>query len=145
MPGKNPARNRSATDTCTMTAYTTMITDGGMIGPMIADAALTAAENAGSNPSLRHGLDLDHAQAGGVGLRHTAHAGEDHACQHVDVREAAADVPDQRGGEIEDAIGNTGAIEQMTGQHEQRDRDQHETIEPGAHALHDDRQRESAA
>ncbi len=51
-----PARNRSATDTCTITAYTTMITDGGMIGPMMADAALTAAANEASKPSLRIAL-----------------------------------------------------------------------------------------
>ena len=33
-----------------------MITDGGMMGPMMAEAALTAAAKAGSNPSLRIAL-----------------------------------------------------------------------------------------
>jgi hypothetical protein len=91
---------------------------------------------------LAHCVDLDHAQAGGIGLGDAAHAGEDHARDDVDMRQPAADVSYQGGGELEDAIGDAGAVEQVAGQHEQRDGDQHEAVEARAHALHHDRQRD---
>ena len=91
---------------------------------------------------LAHRVHLDHTQAGGIGLGDAAHAGEDHARDDVDMRQTAADVADQRRGELEDAVGDAGAVEQVAGQHEQRDGDQHEAVQPGAHALHDDRQRD---
>jgi hypothetical protein len=50
-PGTNPPRKRLATDTSVITAKITMITDGGMMGPMIAEVAVTAAAKAGSKPS----------------------------------------------------------------------------------------------
>ena len=51
-PGTRPARKRSLIDTCASTPYTTMMTDGGMIGPTMADAALHAAAKAASKPSF---------------------------------------------------------------------------------------------
>ena len=55
-PGMMPARNRSPTETWASTPYTTMMTEGGMIGPMMAEEAETAAANAGSKPSRRIAL-----------------------------------------------------------------------------------------
>ena len=44
-PGTRPAANSPATETFMMNAYRIMMPDGGMIGPMTDDAAVTAAAN----------------------------------------------------------------------------------------------------
>ena len=42
-PGISPAANSPATDTFMMKAYRIMMPDGGMIGPITEEAAVTAA------------------------------------------------------------------------------------------------------
>ena len=80
-----------------------MITLGGMIGPMMAEAAADGRRECRIEAALAHGLDLDQAEAGGIGLRHARHRREDHAGDDIAVGEAAADVADEGVREAEDA------------------------------------------
>ncbi len=50
-----------------------------------------------------HGLDLDRADAGGVGDRGARHAREDHRAEDVDLRQAALHPADERQREVVDA------------------------------------------
>ena len=51
-PGTKPAAKSPPTDTCITYAYTIMMMLGGMMGPMIEDAAVTAAANRRVYPSF---------------------------------------------------------------------------------------------
>ena len=57
------------------------------------------------------------------------------------MRQPAGDVTDERPRERKNTICDARPVEQMTRQHEQWNRDQHEAVEAGAHALHHNRQR----
>ena len=51
-PGPIPAWNIASVDVWLKNAQTTKLMDGGMIGPMPADAAVTATEKSGSYPAF---------------------------------------------------------------------------------------------
>ena len=91
--------------------------------------------------ALPHCLDLDEPEARCIRLRHTGHGGEDHAGHHVAVSESAADVPDEGMGKAENAIRDTGGVEQLACENEQRDRQQREAVDTRRHALHHDGER----
>jgi hypothetical protein len=73
-----------------------------------------------------------------MGLGRPRHAGEDHAAEHVDVRQPAGHVPDERAGEVVDPAGDPGLVEDHAGQDEERQRQEREAVEPGGHALDED-------
>ena len=86
---------------------------------------------------ILHRLDLDRAEAGGVGDRGAGHAGEDHRADDVHVREPAAHPAGERHREIVDAVGDAGRIHQVAGQDEERHREQRETVDAAGHAVQD--------
>ena len=85
-----------------------------------------------------HGLDLDRADAGGIGQRRAGHAGEDHRADDVHLRQTALHPADQRDGEAVDAAGDAGDVHQVAGQDEERHGQQREAFHPGDHALRQD-------
>jgi hypothetical protein len=93
---------------------------GGMIGPIVAAAALT--------PALK---------AGGVGDGRAGHAGHNHVRDDVHMPQAAADMTDQVLAELKQPAGHAAGIHQVAGKDEKRDRQQGEAgragIHPGRH------------
>ena len=61
-----------------------------MIGPSVDGGRGDADREFGVVAVILHRLDLDGAEAGGIGDRGARHAGEDHRADDVDVREPAA-------------------------------------------------------
>ena len=84
-----------------------------------------------------HGLDLDGAEAGGVGDCRARHAREDHRAHDVDVPEAAAHPARQRHGEVVDAVGDAGRVHQVAGEDEERHGQQREAVDAAGHAVQD--------
>ena len=106
-----------------------------MIGPSVADAAVTPTANSVGVAVVLHRLDLDGAETGGVGDRRPRHAGEDHRADDVDVAEAALHPADERNREAVDATGHAGDVHQIAGQDEERHRQQRKALDAGDHAL----------
>ena len=94
---------------------------------------------------LLHRLDLDRAEARGVGDRGAAHAGEDHRADHVDVAEPALQPAHQRQGEVVDAVGDAGVVHQVAGEDEERHRQQREAVDAADHAVDHHERRQVAA
>ena len=88
-----------------------------------------------------HRLDLDRAEAAGVGDRRARHPGEDHAAEHVDVAEAALEPADQRQREVVDAVGDAGRVHQVAGEDEERHGEQREAVDAADHPVHDGQRR----
>ena len=80
--------------------------------------------------AVLHRLDLDDAQAHRFGKGRTGHAGKQHRGKNADVREAAAHVADHRAGEAENPVGHAAGVHQVSGEDEERDRQQRETTTP---------------
>ena len=93
-------------------------------------------------PLVGHGLDLDHTETARVCHGGSGHPSEDHARENVGMGQAAANGTHQGAREVEEAIGDPALVHQATRQHEERNRDQHEGIDAGDHALRDPDQRE---
>ena len=86
-----------------------------------------------------HRLDLDGADAGGVGERGAGHAGEDHRADDVHLRETALHPADEGDGEGVDAPGDAGDVHQVAGEDEEGDGEEREALDAGDHPLrHDD-------
>ena len=86
-----------------------------------------------------HGLDLDRAEAGGVGDRRAGHAREDHRADDVHLREPALHPADERDREAIDAAGDAGDVHEIAGEDEERHGEKREALDAGDHALgHDD-------
>ena len=56
-----------------------------MIGPIVAEAAVMRSRRLGIVALVPHRLDLERADAAGIGHRRARHAGEDHAGEDVGV------------------------------------------------------------
>jgi hypothetical protein len=96
-----------------------MITEGGMIGPMIAEAALTAAAKAGSKPSLRMAFTSTTPRPAASACATPLMPAKIMLATTLTCARPPRTCPHQRGGELEDAVGDAGAVEQVAGQHEQ--------------------------
>ena len=86
-----------------------------------------------------HRLDLDRADAGGIGDRRARHAGEDHRADDVHVGEAALHPADEREREVVDAVGDAGDVHQVAGEDEERHGEQREALDAGDHPLRGNR------
>ena len=106
-----------------------------MIGPSVAEAAVMPDGELGRVAVVLHRLDLDRAEAAGVGDRGAGHAGEDHAAHDVDVPEPALQPADQREREVVDAVGDPGGVHQVAGEDEERHREQREAVDAADHAV----------
>ena len=93
---------------------------------------------------LLHRLDLDRAEAGGVGDRRAAHAGEDHRADDVDVAEAALHPADQGEREVVDPRRDAGVVHQVAGEDEERHGEQREAVDAADHPVDDDERRQVA-
>ena len=91
-----------------------------------------------------HRADLDHAQARRVGDRRARHAGEDHAAQHVHVREPAAHLAHQQVGDREDPLGRAAGVHQVAGEDEEGNREQRKRGGGRERALDEDDQQVGA-
>jgi hypothetical protein len=78
---------------------------GGIIGPIVDEAAVMAAEKSISYP-LFHGFDLDSAQAGSVCHSRSGMPGENHAGHHISMSLPPLNMSNQTIGKIENATGN---------------------------------------
>ena len=67
--------------------------------------------------------------------RHAGDPGEHHAREHVHLRQTAAHAPNQHVAENEQAIGKFRPVHDLSGQKEERDRHDHENIDPVHHLL----------
>jgi len=101
---------------------------------MVAEAALTATAK-GLEAVLAHHLDLDHAGPDRVRDRAAAHAREDDAREHVDVREASAKPPHERVGEGVEALAQGAGVHHVCREDEHRHGDQHEAPEEAVQDL----------
>ena len=106
-----------------------------MIGPERGGGRGDADRKLGASSHGPHRLDLDGAEARGIGDRGAGHAGKDHRADDVDVAEAAAHPADQRDREIVDAAGDAGDVHQVAGEDEERHREQRKALDAGDHAL----------
>ena len=82
-----------------------------------------------------HRLDLDRADAGGIGKRCTRHAGENHRADDVHLRETALHPADKRQREGIDAPGDAGDVHEVAGEDEERHREQRKALDASDHAL----------
>ena len=86
---------------------------------------------------LLHSLDLNRADAGGVGQRRAGHTREDQGANNVDLGEPALHPPDERKGEVVDTAGDTADIHQVAGHDEHWHGQQRKAIEALQHSLRD--------
>ena len=84
---------------------------------------------------VAHGLDLDGAQARGIGDRGSRHAGENHRADDVDVAEPAFEPAHQRQRKVVNAVGDAGVIHEIAGHDEKRHREQREAVDAADHAV----------
>ena len=89
--------------------------DGGMIGPRIDIAAVSAAAYSGSIAVVAHHPDHDRARARRIGERRAADAGEERERQDVRVAEAAAKAADELRGEAQQHLRQRAARHQLGG------------------------------
>ena len=108
---------------------------GGMMGPMVDEAAVTGGAEFPVVPFVGHGLDFDGSQTAGVGDGRSGHAGEDNAGNDIGMAQAPGNETDQGRGEAEKAVGDTAGIHQITGQNEEGHRQKSELVDSGDHAL----------
>ena len=109
-----------------------------MIGPEGGRGGRDADRELGLVAMVLHGLDLDGAEAGGVGDRRARHAREDHRADDVDVPEPAAHPAGERHGEVVDAVGDAGRVHEVAGEDEERHGQQREAVDAAGHAVQDD-------
>ena len=94
-----PAVKSCPIDTFAMTPKITIGRDGGMIGPMVEEAAVMPTEKSVLIAVIPHCLDLDGAETARIGDRRAGHAGEDHRADrhsHAPARRAASLLPPWR-------------------------------------------------
>ena len=84
---------------------------------------------------LLHGGDQDGAQSRGICHRGTGDAAEDHGRHDVHFAQTAAHRAQQLHAEVDDALGDTAGIHQLTGQHKQRHGDHQLAVSAVPHAL----------
>jgi hypothetical protein len=91
-----------------------------------------------------HRLDLDRAQARGVGDGSTRHAGEDHRADDVDMAQPAFEPADKRQCEIVNAIGDARVVHQVARHDEKRHGEQRKAVDAADHPVDDDERRQVA-
>ena len=106
-----------------------IVIDGGMIGPRIDTAAVSAAAYSGVVAVVVHHPDHDGAGAGGVGERRAADAREERDREDVGVPEAAAKAADELRREAQQHLRQRAAGHQLGGQDEERHRHQREHVD----------------
>ena len=90
---------------------------------------------------VRHRLDLDGAQAGGVGNGGAAHAGKNHRAHHVDMAQAALEPAHQRQRVVVNAVGDAGVVHQVAGQNEEGHGQQRKAVNAADHAVNHHKRR----
>jgi hypothetical protein len=98
----------------------TIGSEGGMIGPIVAEAAVIAF--------LLHRPDLERTDAAGIGDGGAGHSGKDDAGEDVGMAQAAADPADACGCKGEDAVGDAGRVHYVAHQDEQRRGEQRKRV-----------------
>ena len=142
MPGMNPAMNNWMMDTPVMLPYMTKAMEGGTHRPDGRRGGGDGGAELAVVTIFGHRLHFDQAEAGGIGHRGARHTRKDHAGDHVDVAEPAAEMADQRAREIEHALGDAAVVHQVSGQDEEGDGEQGEPRGRHVHALGHHRQDE---
>ena len=84
-----------------------------------------------------HRLDLDGPESRRVGDGRARHAREDHAADHVDVGQPAAEPAGEAFREVVDAVGHPRRVHRDAGQHEERGGQQGERVGTGGDPLGD--------
>jgi len=85
-------------------------------------------------------MDLDPPQPRGVTERGPGHAREDDRAEHVDLRQTAADMSDQRMREIVDPLSDAEIVHQRAGEHEKRHGGVEIALHRAGHPPEDDRE-----
>ena len=106
-----------------------------------AGAAEERAGVADGVATLLHRRKQQRADGDHVGDARPGQGAEQHACDHHSQREAASHLADQSRAEADDALRQPRSRQEAAGEHEERDREESEGIEPGDGALRRDHQR----
>ena len=123
-----PARNSAPMDTVRMPPQTIIRIDGGMITASTAETAVIATEKREVVALLRLRLDEDLGLAGGIRRGRAGDAGKEDRQHHVDLRQAAREMPHHRARQLHQPVGGAAHVHQVGGQQEERHRQQDERV-----------------
>ena len=103
----------------------TMGIEGGMIGPMTADAAVSAAAKLGVYlPSCVIIACIILPEPAASAMAEPGHAGKDDALHDIDLRQSAPEAADQRIAEAQQPFRHAARVHQLGGEDEQRNGEQ---------------------
>lgn len=116
------------TEICITKAYSTQMMLGGMIGPMIAEAAMTGTGRRPGVAVLFHGGNEHAAKNRRVSSGGTAQTSQHDVGRDTHLSQTAAPVPHADVRKTDQSLGDAAHIHEFPGQHEQRDGQQRKLI-----------------